>query len=320
MRRVLFLFALLVLTTINVQAAQKIGVISDSMLTETNPYNAYSKTPSFLVQDISDGLKSFRAFEVIPYSETYDKLIKNGVNTNYIKNLRNIQYGYELDFKFLKQVSNALNTDKIVIVTSTIERERDFLKNTFWNVANIGGFDTVNPTQRVNIYVVLVDTASERILWEELYAKNIRNNKFKNLDTSVSGGPEGMMRLKQYSKYVSKEISENVTLALAPAYAKPEVYINKFEETAVIVNKKIRLGSNKKLRTDNEVLHKTFVIQQDLTDKTKEKTKEGIENIKDFADKTKTKTQESTAVLKSKFPPAVESEKSPSKSIEVDKL
>jgi len=288
LKGILFIAVFLFFALPQAQAAIRVVVISDSLLTETNPYNIYSNTPRFLVQDISDILRDNRAFEVISTMQVQDKLKKNSMNSNDIKSLRNLHAGYELDFHFLKDVSNIVGTDYIVVVTSTIERERDFLKNTLWNTLNIAGLDTVNPTQRISVYAVLVDTKNERVLWEEIYAKNIRNNKFKNLDASLGGDPEGMMRLKQYSKYISPEIAANVALSLAPNTVQPEVYINKFENVAFKINKKMRVGSNKKLKNDNTVLNAVFKAQQDATDKTKEvakdlgqKTKNGTIKLRD---------------------------------------
>lgn len=277
---VLLLFFACVMSPVG--AVERVGVLYDSIIQETSPYTAYTTTPPFLAQDIMDSLRENKGLSVVPLTQVRSKLAQGGINSRDVANLRNIKYGYDLDFVFLKKISKALSARYLVVVVQSVEMERDFLKNTAWNVLNIAGFDTVNPTHRVNIYAVLVDTQNESVLWEEMYAKNIRNNKFKNLDAELAGNWEGMMRLKQYSKYVSPEIAVNVGLALAPEGVTPEVYVNKMENVALKINKKVQLGSNKKLRNDNAVIHTTFVTEQKAVDATKKGAKKVGKGIKDL--------------------------------------
>jgi hypothetical protein len=285
LKRLLFLFLALMLTTAQSFGAERIGVLYDAVLFENNPYSAYISTPTFLAQDIVDSLRQNRAFEVVPLTEIAQKLRRAGVNPKDVDALRNLKYGYHADFNFLKRVSRAIEADKLVIVTQSVEFERDFLKTTGWVTLGLPG-DVINPTQRVNIYAVLVDTKREVVLWEEIFAKNIRNNKFKNLDSATSPNWEGMMRLKQYSKYTSPEIAKGVTRALAPATLVVPTYTNKREELATAVNKKIRIGSNKKLKNDNTVLATTFTVEQVVVDATKRGAKKFGKKVKGIFVKT----------------------------------
>lgn len=234
-------------------AAERIGVISDALLMKTTPYNAYFKTPDFLVQDVIDNLSKSRSIQVVPLSQLQNALLKSGMTDRELSKLQGIQHGYDIDFAFLKKVAGLIGVNKLVIVTSGIDMQRDFLKPTLWNSLNVPGFDTVNPTQRISVYAILVDCNRERVLWEEIYAKNIRNNKMKNLDTTVSQNYEGMMRIKQYSKFVSPEISNAVLATVAPNSVVNRVYSNGFEELVMVTNKKMRVGSTKNLSNTNYI-------------------------------------------------------------------
>ena len=150
-------------------------------------------------------------------------------------------------------------------MTSSVDIQRDFLKNTLWNVANVSGLDVVNPTHRLSVYVAFVDVENEIVLWEQIYAKNIRNNKFKNLDTTISSNYEGMLRLKEYSKYISPEIAKSVRMrVIDPSYQTPPVEINRGNIVEYFKDMK-NVGSKKRLsdidakRWDTENLKKDTI-------------------------------------------------------------
>ena len=202
MKKLLFILGFLFLFALPNKSlgAINIAVISDSIYTKENPYNWYFKTPDFLVQDISDILKEDKNINVIPYSKVKEILTKKGAKQQYMATMRNFNNSYNVDFNYLKKVSSQIGCNKILFVTSDVEVQRDFLKPTLWNALNVPGFDAVNPTHRLTFYAIFVDTKSETVLWEGIYAKNIRNNKMKNLDTITHGNYEGAMRIKRYSK------------------------------------------------------------------------------------------------------------------------
>ncbi len=228
-------------------AIELVGVVSDSITSEQTPYNAYFRTPDFLTQDIVDSLNKNRNIRAVPLSQAKAALIKSGLSERELARLKNVQNGYSLDFVLLKKIARAIGTRYLVVVTSGIDTQRDFLKPTLWNSLSVPGFDTVNPTQKVSVYAVLVDTNRESVLWEDIFAKNIRNNKMKNLDTTIAGNYEGMMRIKQYSKYISPEISSAVIAKVAPMSFSPQQYGSQLEHVVMGVNHKMRIGSQKNL-------------------------------------------------------------------------
>lgn len=232
--------------------AERIGVLSDNILTESTPYNSYFKTPDFLVQDIIDELSKTGRVQPIQYSQFKTMLQKSTLSDRQIAKLKEIQHGYDVDFLLLKKIAQATEVDKLLIVTSGIDVQRDFLKPTLWSSLNVPGFDTVNPTQRVTVYAVFVDCKAERVLWEELYSKNIRNNKMKNLDVTVAHNYEGMMRLKTYSKFVAPEISYAVANKVDNSFIRMP-RDNGLEELVMKTNRKIRLGSVKNLSNPNYI-------------------------------------------------------------------
>ena len=208
-------------------ALEKIGIISDTLLTPVNYYNAYFRTPEFFAQDIRGELMD-KNVSVVPIDTAETALKKAGLRQFDLEALQSIQQGYNLEYPLLKKIANHIGVKKLVIVTMGMDVQRDFLKNTLWNVLNMPGQDVVNPTHRVSVYVAFVDVEKEKMLWESIYAKNIRNNKMKNLDTTISNNYEGMLRLKEYSKYISPDIAYNVKMKLTnPNFVEPPTAITR---------------------------------------------------------------------------------------------
>lgn len=260
----------------HVFALEKIGIISDTILTPVTYYNAYFRTPEFFAQDIKTALYN-RDVQVVPMDDVKNSLIKSGLKQNDFQVLQGLQQGYSIDYAFLKKVSKRIGVKKIIVVTMGMAVQRDFLKNTLWNTLNISGMDTVNPTHRVSVYVGFFDVENQIVLWESIYAKNIRNNKMKNLDTTISNNYEGMLRLKEYSKYISPDIAYNVKMKmLSPNYVEPPTTITR-ENLKKYAKDKHNIGSKKEL---SELDRKKWDTDK-LIDDTKENTKEKARTFKE---------------------------------------
>ena len=259
MKRLFFILGFLFLFSVPNQSlgATSVAILSDAVYTKENPYNWYFKTPDFLMQDVADILSEDRKLQVIPYSQVKEVLLKKPIKQENIARMRNFNNSYNLDFNYLKEVSKQIKCDKILFITSDMEIQRDFLKPTLWSAWNVPGFDVVNPTHRLTVYAILVDTKFEKVLWEGIYAKNIRNNKMKNLDTITYGNYEGAMRIKRYSKFVSPEIAQGVRESLNLVGSADKV-VDSGREFIYAVNKKMRIGSSKDLLNTTGALDTYF--------------------------------------------------------------
>jgi len=281
-------------------ALEKVGIVTDTMLTPVNYYNAYFRTPEFFAIDIRGELLD-RNVEVISIDECAKALKKAGMSQNDLQALQGFQQGYNLDFALLKKIAKNIKTTKLVVLTMGMDVQRDFLKNTVWNMANIAGMDVVNPTHRVSVYVGLVDTNKETVLWESIYAKNIRNNKLKNLDTTISNNYEGMLRLKEYSKYISPDIAYNVKMKmLNPHYVEPATYITR-ENIKQYAKDKHNIGVKKELSEIDRQKWDTEKLKEDTKDNIIEFTNTTKEGIITVSNKTKDSVINATNKTKSKF-------------------
>ena len=299
MKRFFIILGIFVLISIGkASALTSVGLISDTILTQTNPYNYYYKTPDFIIQDISDLLKADKNIVVIPYSKTREIIKKKNLINNDDGCLRNIKNAYDLDFTHLKRIGRTIGAENIIVVTSSVDVQRDFLKNTLWNALNIGGYDVINPTHRISVYVALVNLEHELVLWEGLYAKDIRNNKLRNLDTTISGNQEGLMRIKRYSKFITPDIAKNVRVSLGTLTVK-EKYETDVKGILRVANKKVQMGSVKNLTNPDATFENIEAYKRAYDKKMeanraqneKEKARKAVLKEKKRAEKAKIKAQ-----------------------------
>ncbi len=304
LKKVFFIFLLLFFVNSSSYALEKIGIITDTLLTPVNYYNAYYKTPEFFAQDIRVQLMK-KNVQVVQIDDARAAIKKAGMVQRDLENLTALQQGYSIEYPTLRKIAKYIGVSKMVVVTMGMDTQRDFCKNTLWNIMNVPGQDTVNPTHRVNVYVSFVDVKNETVLWESIYAKNIRNNKMKNLDTTVSSNYEGMLRLKEYSKYISPDIAYNVKMKMLNVnYVEPPTAITRSNVKQYIKDKH-NIGVKKelseidrqkwdteKLMLDTEANIKTTANRakngtitfgnkvKDVSIKVGNKTKNGFNNLK----------------------------------------
>ncbi len=285
-KKIVLTISLFAFFNLNCFAFEKIGIITDTLLTPVNYYNAYFRTPEFFAQDVRASLIK-RDIQVISIDSAQNALKQAGLRQYDLESLQGLQQGYNLEYPLLKKIAKKIGVKKMVVITMGMDIQRDFLKNTVWNIFNVSGMDVVNPTHRVSVYVSFVDVEKEIVLWESIYAKNIRNNKMKNLDTTISNNYEGMLRLKEYSKYISPDIAYNVKMKmLNPNFVEPPTEITR-ENIKQYAKDRHNIGVKKEL---SEIDRKKWD-----TDKLKNDTKENIvdvtnttkSKVTDFGNKTK---------------------------------
>ena len=83
-------------------ALEKIGIITDTLLTPTNYYNAYFRTPEFFAVDIRGQLLK-KNVQVIPITETKEVLKKAGLRQYDLEALQGLQQGYDIEYPVLKE-------------------------------------------------------------------------------------------------------------------------------------------------------------------------------------------------------------------------
>ena len=93
--KVIFAFFALLLSCNLTFALEKVGIVTDTMLTPVNYYNAYFRTPEFFAIDIRGELLD-RNLQVVSIDETAKALKKAGLTQNDLQALQGFQQYFHL--------------------------------------------------------------------------------------------------------------------------------------------------------------------------------------------------------------------------------
>ena len=122
-KKILFSLCILFFSINNSFALEKIGIITDTLLTPVNYYNAYYKTPEFFAQDVRLQL-SKKGVQVLTMDETRNALKKSGMTQRDLENLVALQQGYSVEYETLKKIAKKLGVSKMVLLTMGMDTSR----------------------------------------------------------------------------------------------------------------------------------------------------------------------------------------------------
>ena len=104
-KKVVLVLALFAFCNLNCFALEKIGIITDTLLTPVNYYNAYYRTPEFFAQDVRASLMK-RNVQVIPIDSAQNALKQAGLRQYDLEYLQGLQQGYNLEYPLLKDYNH----------------------------------------------------------------------------------------------------------------------------------------------------------------------------------------------------------------------
>lgn len=141
------------------------------------------------------------------------------------------KYNYNVDFVNMRRITKELNADYILMVTSGLDVQSNFLKDTIWNKLAIAGMDPVRPTYRLTTLLTLVDPNAEAILWQQLYKKDISANNYDIGVVQFAPSYAQLSKIKKYSQRVAEHVTPIVNVKINPALApKKEVRAVEFKK------------------------------------------------------------------------------------------
>ena len=129
------------------------------------------------------------------------------------------KYNYNIDFINLRRVTRNLHADYLLMVTSGLDVQSNFLKDTFWNKLAIAGQESVRPSYRLTTLITLVDLHNESILWQQLYKKDISANDYDIGNVQFAPSYAQLSKIKKYSKNIAEHITPEINIAINPALA-----------------------------------------------------------------------------------------------------
>lgn len=150
------------------------------------------------------------------------------------------KYNYNVDFVNLKRITQELQADYILMVTSGLDVQSNFLKDTIWNKLAIAGMDPVKPTYRLTTLITLVDPNAQAVLWQQLYKKDITANNYDIGVVQFAPSYAQLSKIKKYSQRVAEHVTPIVNVRINPALApKKEVRAVEFKSKDITEDKRI---------------------------------------------------------------------------------
>ena len=270
----------------------KVLVIPDNIVTDDVAIDSfiYNASAEFFADDIINLLNGTDNISAPTVTETRGLYKQDPSAMITAKNLTNkFRTTYNLDYYALKKLANKSNSRYVLLMTSYIDAENYILRRTPWDVLNIPGASVIDPAYKISTYAVLVDTEKNRKLWSDTYYKTISVCESRIITRGASPQTEQLQKIKDYSRYVSPQIAQNVQQKVLP----PEILA---EESTKIDYDMGNIDNvfTKKYRHIGKEYDKVY--QQRKAD-----AKEFAEDTKEFLNKTKDNAIELTDSLKQSY-------------------
>ena len=126
------------------------------------------------------------------------------------------KYNYNIDFVNLKRITQELHADYILMITSGLDVQSNFLKDTLLGKLGISGFEPVKPTYRLTTLLTLIDTKNESILWQELYKKDISGQNYDIGNVQFAPSYAQLSKIKDYSRRVAEHVTPIINMKIHP--------------------------------------------------------------------------------------------------------
>lgn len=295
----------------------KVLVIPDNIVTENVALDSYiyNASSEFFADDIVTLLNSTDYIASPTVSETRS-LYKQDPSA--IITARNVtgkfQKSYNLDYVALKKLAYKSKARYVLLLTSYIDAENYILRRTPWDVLNIPGASVIDPAYKLSIYAVLVDTEKNLKLWSDTYYKTISVCENRIITRGSSPQTEQLQKIKDYSRYLSPQIAQNVQQKVLPpeilAKESNQIYFDMGNIDNVFTKKYRHLGKEyDKVYQQRKADYNEFVADTKVKiNDTKDKIKQANEDRK--ARKLEKQQEEMQSKLEVKATPVYENSSS----------
>ena len=197
----------------------KVLVIPDNIVTDNIAVDAfiYNASAEFFADDVVNLLNTTDNISAPTVSETREFCKQDPSAMITAKNLTNkFRTSYNVDYSALKKLANKTSSKYALLMTSYIDAENYILRRTPWDVLNIPGATVIDPAYKISTYAVLVDTEQNTKLWSDTYYKTISVCENRIITRGASPQTEQLQKIKDYSKYISPQIAQNVQQKVLP--------------------------------------------------------------------------------------------------------
>lgn len=187
-----------------VQKMKTVAVISDVGHRNGTNYLICGAAADIIATDLINRINATGRMKAPLLGETMSKITRTSIPLYYVTFFNEYKYNYNIDFVNLKRVTKALDADYFLMVTSGLDVQSGFLKDTWWNKLNVPGMDPVKPTYKLATLLTLVDKETYSIVWQDMYVRDIEAENYDLGIVQFSPSYSQLSKIKKYSKNMSE--------------------------------------------------------------------------------------------------------------------
>lgn len=199
-----------------------VAVITDTGHRNGTNYLICGAASDIIATDIINRLNMTGRMRAPLLGDTMSKITQQNIPVYYMTFLNEYKYNYNVDFVNLKRVTRNIPADYIVLVTSGLDVQSNFLKDTWWNKLNIPGMDPVKPTYKLTTLITLINKKNYAIEWQDLYLRDIEARNYDIGAVHFSPSYAQLAKIKKYSKNMSEYVANIIDEKVNPWTVPPE--------------------------------------------------------------------------------------------------
>lgn len=197
-----------------------VAVLSDSGHRNGTTYIICGAASDIIAEDIINELNKTGRIKAPLLGETMSNITQRNIPLYYLTFFREYKNNYNIDFVNLKRVTQNINADYILMVTSGMDIQSHFLKTTWWNKLGLAEGDPIVPTYKLSTLITLIDKKTYSIVWQDMYLRDLKADDYDLGITQFSPSYPQLAKIKKYSatmsQYVTREIDKKVNPSLHP--------------------------------------------------------------------------------------------------------
>lgn len=197
-----------------------VAVLSDSGHRNGTTYIICGAASDIIAEDIINELNKTGRIKAPLLGDTMSKVTQRNIPLYYLTFFREYKNNYNIDFVNLKRVTQNINADYILMVTSGMDIQSHFLKTTWWNKLGLAEGDPIVPTYKLSTLITLIDKKTYSIVWQDMYLRDLKADNYDLGITQFSPSYPQLAKIKKYSatmsQYVTREIDKKVNPSLQP--------------------------------------------------------------------------------------------------------
>lgn len=205
-----------------VHPVKTIAVITDTGHRNGTNYLICGAASDIIATDLVNRINMTGRMKAPLLGDTMSKITQRNIPLFYMTFLNEYKYNYNIDFVNLKRVTRYIPADYLLLVTSGLDVQSNFLKDTWWNKLNIPGMDPVKPTYKLSTLITLIDKRTYQIVWQDLYLRDIEAHNYDLGIVQFSPSYAQLAKIKKYSKNMSEYVTNIIDRNVNPWIVPPE--------------------------------------------------------------------------------------------------